>query len=315
MRIRRLALSALTTVGLVTALATPASATTSISTYGVWHWNVAGQKVHRNSTTDGLVPVAVGSVVNRAASLASFNELCWDQYKALQAEFLRRRWPADRGNFSRFEPTYPAGSATTCGGDALGNAIFSRYPLGGANRYTLPDDGKREKRKLLCTPLASRPRLRFCTTHITHVESYNGSNPNVNQLNYVLRKLEEFNAARDTVIIAGDFNAQPHFGRLNGWYSSEVNTPHNHGNRGRYRELDDNDSSNCLGYGEWSDANRLGQGPCGAGAKLDMVFVRRNRIAGSYRYSGDSLSISQGCRGPCSDHRILIGTVRVLVGA
>ncbi|GAB3965809.1 hypothetical protein GCM10027615_11620 [Plantactinospora veratri] len=42
-----------------------------------------------------------------------------------------------------------------------------------------------------------------------------------------------------------------------------------------------------------------------------MIFVRENRIVGTY--TGDSLSVSTACGGACSDHRILIGTVTVRV--
>ena len=43
-----------------------------------------------------------------------------------------------------------------------------------------------------------------------------------------------------------------------------------------------------------------------------MVFVRANRIVGSY--SADSLPIPSCGATPCSDHRILLGNVQVSVG-
>jgi hypothetical protein len=81
-----------------------------------------------------------------------------------------------------------------------------------------------------------------------------------------------------------------------------------------------------LGYGEWTATGTPGATPpCSTTqpqAKIDLMFVRENRLAGSY--SGDSLSISTACSGiaatanypagSCSDHRVIIGTVTVSVG-
>ncbi|WP_214322557.1 hypothetical protein [Nonomuraea sediminis] len=45
------------------------------------------------------------------------------------------------------------------------------------------------------------------------------------------------------MILAGDLND---FGRMDGFSSSQVDTPSN----GHYREADDNDPAHCPGYGE-----------------------------------------------------------------
>lgn len=278
-------------------------------TYNVWTWNVAGWSMHRGSTTNGLISVVADSIRNRNGDFAALNELCWSQYKAVQANLRNSGWPEDVENYSRFEPHHSTG----CNGEALGLAIFSKAALGAANRYTLSADGTAEQRKLLCAPLLAQPRLRFCTTHITPSnEVINGQKVNETQLGEVLSRLESFNTAGDTVIIAGDFNAQPHYGRLNSWYSSSLNVANNSGNYGDYRELDDLDSR-CIGYGETTTPDTNTEGLCGQGKKIDLIFIRENRLAGSY--TGDSLSISTSCGGPCSDHRILIGTVTVSLSA
>jgi endonuclease/exonuclease/phosphatase family metal-dependent hydrolase len=289
-----------TGAGTVVDAGTVAPAGTVTATYHVWTWNVAGWKMHRGSTTDGLITALTDSIRNRAADFAALNELCWSQYKAVQANLRDSGWPQDVTNFSRFEPH----NSTACGGEPFGLAIFSKAPLGAADRYALADDGTSETRKLLCAPLEARPHLRFCTTHLTPWEA----DYNVAQLNQVLSHVEAYNAAGDTVIIAGDFNAQPSYGRLNSWYSPSLDTTYNGGNQGAYRELDDTDAR-CPGYGENTVAD--GDGPCGPGKKIDLIFVRENRLAGPY--DGDSLSISTSCGGPCSDHRITIGTVTVAV--
>ncbi|MEU9201117.1 endonuclease/exonuclease/phosphatase family protein [Streptomyces sp. NPDC048332] len=302
----RLALAGVLAGVLLPVTAAQAGAATP-RTYTVWQWNVAGDTIHEGSTTDGLIDQAAASMVNRAADFAAFNELCQGQYNALVNALRTKGWPTDQQNFARFEPSRQAGNASVCKGEAFGNALFSKRPLGAADRVELPDDGTAEKRNLLCAPLADGTATRFCTTHITTQQSFN-----VAQLEAVRQKLEAYHAAGQTVLIAGDFNAQPNYGRLNSFYAPSLDVPNNGNNTGAYRELDDNDTGNCLGYGEWTAEGTPGTAPpCGGKAKIDLIFVRESSLAGSY--SGDSLAISTACTGvaACSDHRIVIGTVTV----
>lgn len=275
-------------------------------TYRIWFQNVAGWVMHRGSTTNGLIEVMGNSIRNRNADFAAVNELCHNQYDALRQNLRSSGWMQDRDNFARFTTT----RAGRCDGEDVGIALFSKAPLGSVARFTLPDDGRVQQRKLMCAPLQALPHLRFCTTHITTSnEVIGGEKINKQQLDYVRARLEDYHAAGDTVLIAGDFNAQPDYGRLNEWYSASLDTPNNRNNTGRYRELDDTDTR-CLGYGERTQTDTTG-GPCGLGKKIDLIFVREDRIVGSY--SGDSLSINTSCGGPCSNHRVFHGTVTVQV--
>ncbi|MGW3659140.1 endonuclease/exonuclease/phosphatase family protein [Streptomyces sp. NPDC005151] len=301
----------LTLAGALAAVLLPATAaqaeTAAPRTYTVWQWNVAGNTIHDGSTTDGMVDQAATSIVNREADFAAFNELCKGQYSALVNNLRAKGWPTDPQNFARFEPSRQAGNASVCNGEAFGNALFSKQPLGAADRFALPDDGTAEKRNLLCAPLTDGAATRFCTTHITTSQSFN-----VAQLEFVRQKLEDYHTAGETVLIAGDFNAQPHYGRLNSYYAPSLDVPNNGHNTGAYRELDDNDPANCLGYGEWTADGTPGAAPpCGGNAKIDLIFVRESALAGPY--SEDSLAISTTCTGvaACSDHRIVVGTVTV----
>jgi endonuclease/exonuclease/phosphatase family metal-dependent hydrolase len=266
-------------------------------TYRVWLWNVAGWMMHGGSTTTGLVAAVTASIRDSSAQLVAVNELCGAQYTAIRAELARTGWSQPGGGHSHFEPH----TTTACGGDAFGLAIFSRAPLGPADRFALADDG-REPRRLLCAPLAARPRLRFCTTHLTPFD------PQVSarQVAEVRGHLDAYHAAGDTVVLAGDLNVQPHVPRLDDWYSRRVAGPHNAGNTGAYRELDDTDDA-CPGYGEATTEGNA-EGRCGAAAKIDFILVREDRITGGYR--ADALPIPRTCRsGGCSDHRILTGTL------
>ena len=308
----------------------------SSATYDVWQWNVAGDTMHDGSVTDGLVEAAVSSIVGRGVDLAAFNELCRQQYDAVVDRLSDLSWSRAQSAFARFAEQQ-GGSASVCGGQPMGMALFSAAPLGPAEVRTLPSDGSDQARLLLCAALADEPGVRFCTTHITtrgDLSPRNGRPHNVNQLGTVLQRLEEYRADGLTVVTAGDFNAQPSYRRLDGWYSSRLDVPANRGNVGRYRELDDDDPRHCRGYGEWTAAGAPGAPPPCAGTgtsctsaqtdgcgKIDLIFVREDRIVGGY--TGDSLDIATTCRevlelpdvhpaGACSDHRIVTGTVTVL---
>lgn len=293
----------------VTVDAGPTSVT---RTYRVWLWNVAGNLIHSGDTDTGLIAAAASSIVNRDADLVAFNELCRGQYRALQDALIARGWPADETNFARFSASRPGGTSI-CNGTEYGNAIFSRRPLGGAERFTLPSDGSAEDRTMLCAPLSALPHLRFCTTHITtsNQPAPDGVAHNIRQLRAVLDQIETYWAGGDTVLIAGDFNAQPDYARLDRFYAPSLDTPNNRDNRGHYRELDDDDRDHCRGYGEVTVDGPPTGGPCGEGSKIDLIFVREDRLAGPY--SADSLAIASSCGGPCSDHRILTGEVTVHV--
>lgn len=309
MSVRRMITAILVPLALILGSGTAAVATTANTTvertYNTWVWNVAGWTVNDSSTTNGLITVITDSIINRDADFAALNEVCWGQYQAVIQRLRVLGWPEDDSNFARFETSH----STACDGGAFGNAIFSKAPLGDELRYTLSSDGSSEDRTLLCAPLLTMQKMAFCTTHITPSNAIiDGKNINERQLDEVHGLMETFDGLGMTVILAGDLNNEANAARLNKWYSSSVNTPHNSANYGSYRELDDTDTR-CVGYGETTFGND-DEGPCGLGRKIDFIFVRENRLAGSY--DGDSLSISTACSdSPCSDHRIVIGTAMV----
>ncbi|MFI2380588.1 endonuclease/exonuclease/phosphatase family protein [Streptomyces sp. NPDC018964] len=297
-----------------------AAETTSPKTYNIWQWNVAGNKLNAGSVTSGMVDGAVSSIVYRNADFAAFNELCANQWRALVTQLRAANWPDDHDNFGRFEASRTADDPDVCGGEAFGNAIFSKRPLGTADRIELPDDGTDEKRNLLCAPLLADSATRFCTTHITVASDAD----KLKQLQDVQGRLDAWVNAGQTVMIAGDFNVQPHYPSLDTFYSATLETGINGGNRGLFRELDDTDPvktelPSCLGYGEWTaDDKTVSQSPCKTMRKIDMLFVSEAALAGPDSYSADSLAISTACDrtdkspdGRCSDHRILIGTATV----
>ncbi|GAA3513677.1 hypothetical protein GCM10022220_61380 [Actinocatenispora rupis] len=285
-----------------------AAASTTVS-YRIWHWNIAGHAYHLGSTTDGIIEAMRGSISYRDPDFVSVNEMCHSQYDAMIDQLQNMGWPQDPLNFARFEPMLPAGDPTICAGTAYGIALFSRFPLGTTDRYTLPSDGQPKARKLLCAAVKATPQVRFCTTHITTVQSYQQS-----QLDYVRGVLDGYRAAGGTVLIAGDFNVQPHETPLDPWYVPAVDTVNNGNNSGAYHELDDQDPI-CPGWGEETTENDVGGGACGQARKVDMVFTGADRLIS---YWEDPQPIGSICGAhrdlPCSDHRIVDADATVTVG-
>ncbi|WP_372345379.1 endonuclease/exonuclease/phosphatase family protein [Streptomyces sp. KL116D] len=306
-------LSFLLTASTLLTAAPPASA--ALPTYRLWHWNIAGNTLHHGSVSDGLVDALVSSVRNRRADLVSLNEVCHGQYEAVRDRLRRAGWPADRGDFARFSPTLSARTGLCRGSEPYGIALFSKWPLGRATAYVLPSDGTAERRVLLCAPLAARPGVTFCTTHLTpRAAPRNGRSPNERQVAAVRARLDAFAAAHRSYLVAGDFNAQPHHRSLNQMYGTAVDSAVNGGNRGAHRELDDADRGHCAGHGERTFTGTASPGPCGTGVKLDLLFARAAQITGAH--SADSLALPTSCAGlrHCSDHRALTGVVTLRAG-
>jgi endonuclease/exonuclease/phosphatase family metal-dependent hydrolase len=301
-------------------------------TVTAWHWNVAGNALHAGSVTDGLVDAVVASVLASGAGFASLNEVCEQQYEAVGTRLREAGWPADPQASSAFHATLAG--PDVCAGRPAGLAVFSARPVAAVEAFPLPHDGSPEQRALLCVAVRDPAGLRFCTTHVTtsgEVSPASGRPHNEAQLAAVLDHVEAAHAAGDTVVLAGDLNAQPHYRRLDPWYAPR--TAGSGGGRGSYRELDDSDPRHCPGYGEWTATGPAGAphpcsggAPCTAGdtggcAKIDHVFVRQDLIAGAY--GADALDTPLTCAGmptsperpdgACSDHRPLVGTVTVRV--
>jgi hypothetical protein len=157
-------------------------------TYDIWLQNIAGWKMHRASTTNGLVAAVTTSIQNRDADFVAFNEICRQQYNAIIGELRSAGWPQDSTNFARFG----AVRSDVCNGQDFGNAIFSRHPLGNASRFLLPDDGSIADHSVLCAPLQDQPAVRFCTTHITTSnEVIDGVKANQRQLDAANARMEE----------------------------------------------------------------------------------------------------------------------------
>jgi endonuclease/exonuclease/phosphatase family metal-dependent hydrolase len=306
-------LAAATALLLAPAIAPQPAQAASTVRLTAMQWNVGGGwKYQTPGASDLLVAKIFDTIKGKNPDFVALNEICQSQYAALTRRLQNETdWPQDKGNFVRFQATR---NGTTDDGDvcdhkAVGIALLSRQPLGTANRFPLtpnPEFDKDEIRHLLCAPTTTMP-VRYCVTHITPKPF--GTFGKI-QVNEVLRHVEGFEAAGDTVLVGGDFNATPSWPELNVWYDPSVNTPANGDNVGAYREMDDADPY-CLGYGEGTTRATTGS-PCGTGTKIDMIFFRANHLNG--QHAGDSLPLSTCGSTLCSDHRIYWGWADLSIG-
>ncbi|WP_221329325.1 endonuclease/exonuclease/phosphatase family protein [Actinoplanes sp. L3-i22] len=292
----------------------PAHAATAVRLKGM-QWNVGGGwKYQTAGASDLLVDKIFDTIKAQDPDFVALNEICQSQYTALTKRLQNETtWPQDKTNFVRFQatrnPTASPSNPDVCDHQAVGIALLSRQPLGAADRIPLtPNPGfdKDEIRHLLCAPTTTMP-VRYCVTHITPKPF--GTFGKI-QVNEVLGHVEQFEAAGDTVLIGGDFNATPSWPELNVWYDPSVNTAANGDNTGAWREMDDADPY-CLGYGEGTTGATTGS-PCGTGTKIDMIFFRANHLNG--QHAGDALPMSTCGSAPCSDHRIYVGWSDLLIG-
>ncbi|GGY75372.1 endonuclease/exonuclease/phosphatase family protein [Streptomyces omiyaensis] len=314
--------------------------------FTAWTWNVSGHRLNGGATDNGLVEAAVKSIrkPGSAVDFASFNEICYGQYRRIRAELAG--WNPDNTNYARFQEAVPADStdlsgAPICRGEAFGKAVFSRHALGDAEYRTFEQesgifyrsgDGVRHpvRNGVLCVPTADRPAMKFCSVHIGPI-STRAKPYGYRQLIELDTLLDGFARAGETYMVAGDFNARQYYRRLDRFYDKDVvlpGRPDDEPNRGAHRELDDTDPV-CAGYGEWTADGRSADGAagreqdCGAKPKIDMIFVRTDRLA-SRDYSADAEPVPD-CRKvrngrtvpgsvvPCSDHRAVVGRATLLV--
>lgn len=265
------------------------------ATYRFLTWNIAGGKEHDCRTAE-ITAAVVRMVRERGSDFVGLNEVCRSQYDSIR-EALAEVWG------HRASAVFSA----YADGGRVSNAIFSRYDLLGFTREQVGAD-RYGTRNLVCGRVRSRPNLRFCSIHLSPATSL--ARP---QLMRVRDHVEGWwDDTRDTVILAGDFNLEPNDRAFDAFYASGANHPdHNPSNHGDYRELDDDDAAHCRGYGERS-VPRTGGGPCRDGRRIDLIFVRANRIVDG-RYGSDTRDIPGGCGGLCSDHRPVAGWARLRI--
>lgn len=283
-------------------------------------WNIAGS--HASFAGGVELMQAVHQEINRTgADVVVLNEICTGQYKLLQKALQQQGWPHDRGNFSRLQVM---GTHTGCKGTTaqqkVGMAIFSKRPFtaGLSSHQLFPPDPVFGDRKhfVSCATDKAQRRLRLCFTHISAVaDKYAG------QAETAVWHLKQYAEAGNAVMVAGDFNIQPHEPQLDSLYHGSVDTENNGNNTGLYRELDDTDAF-CRGYGAITKATR-GRGeppPClGSGdvakKKIDMIFVNHSKIRGTYRATVEPIPRCNGTesRPLCSDHHAVTGRVTLEV--
>ncbi|MBK7860337.1 MAG: endonuclease/exonuclease/phosphatase family protein [Archangiaceae bacterium] len=275
----------------------PPEVTVVEKTYQLMQWNIAGGK--ENDCRPDLIARAVKRfVVDHGVDFVGLNEVCPGQHEAIR-DALRAAWGLG--------PNVPMSAFVGDGVPRIvGDSIYSRFGFSTVMHQQLGTDVY-GSRNLVCGKSNAEPHVRFCGTHLSV-----GDGPASSQMRTVLDRLELWWTNNgDTVFLTGDLNLTANNPGLDPVYSSQVNTPNNRNNTGKYHELDDADPAHCPGYGERSTPGTAG-GPCQMGGKIDFIFARQNRIVND-TYSAETLNIPTDCTGACSDHRPEIGTVKVKV--
>ncbi len=275
----------------------PPEVTVVERTFRLMQWNIAGGK-ENDCRTDLIARAVRRFAVERDLDFIGLNEVCPGQHEAIR-DALRSAW----GLGPNAAISAYVGDGT---GRIVGNGIYSRFGLSSVSRLQLGTD-QYGTRNLLCGVVASERHVRFCGAHLSV-----GDGQASGQVRTVRDRMEQWWTERgDTVFLAGDLNLAANHAGLDVLYTSAVNTPNNRDNKGRYHELDDADPLNCLGYGEHSTPGTSG-GPCGTGGKIDFLFARENRIVAG-DYAANTLTIPDDCTGACSDHRPVVGQVKVKI--
>lgn len=275
-------------------------------TLNVLQWNISGYVMNRGRSDpmSHLVRLAI----EHDADMIAVNEVCRGQYDWGIDALRRHGWPDDPSNFARMSLSLPATVGGPCWGQDFGQVLYSRRPLGTEEIHDLPQGPMTEMHKVLAAPVLDQPNLVLAVTHLGWAEA------NVPQLVECRTVMEQYNTDGKTLVLAGDFNAQPHLGRMDTFYHSSLNTPYNSNNRGEYREVMDTAPDPCAGVGPWTGIQPVPDAPCPGIdlPKLDYIWVRNSRIAAPYE--GRTLGIPRD--GSCvalSDHRPLLGRVTVSV--
>lgn len=270
---------------------------TSVATYHILQWNIAGGKVH-DCRTPAITAAVRKLVKDNHIEFVGLNEVCPAQYDSIRAA-LRELWgKAATDSFS----VYTGDSKPR----VVGDAIFGKRNFDQITRRELGND-KYGSRNLTCGQLAARQHLRICSTHLS--VSHDQARSQLRQVHHLIEAW--WTNRRDTVFLTGDFNLEPNDPAFDAIYAADSSTRHNPNNHGAFEELDDADANSCRGYGERTLPGTAG-GPCHEGAKIDFIFARRNRIKAD-NYGSDALNIPTTCGGACSDHRPLRGRVRAIV--
>lgn len=292
-----------------------AEAAATDSELTAWQWNIEGGY---NGTHRQQVQAVTESILEHDADFVVINELCHDQYKTLITHLKDNGWPQGT-SYARYTEMDNRSSCTDADANkdgSVGFGIFSKQQLAaGIERVDLPEDTydtlPNRTHRLACATLEADTNVTLCGTHITPTREDANGNPVDIRSQQILAVAEKVNAnvdAGNAVLLAGDFNMQPHEAGLNALYSANVAGTVNRDNYGKFRELDDNDSSHCLGYGAFTKDNGAGPAECGAGGrKLDLLFASENRVVGGY--SAEVLGIPDACGEPCSDHHAIVGNV------
>ena len=323
LRNRRAALAVGAAAIAVTAVAVPivqanadTAAETSVNTLT---WNIEGGY---NGGFGEQLDEVMKAVKDKDPDFLVVNELCSVQYDSMKERLVESGWTKAK-NYARYSTMDTRKSCNNGKQDKIGFGIFSKQNLkpsqdGDETQLYADPHSPGRKHFVNCVTPEDSPDVRMCGTHLVPNTGLDGepNDSNVKQVKDLNKTLSSYVDDGKAVVVAGDFNARPNWGRLDSIYAESVDTEANSGNTGAFRELDDDNADHCLGYGAGTMDGGDRPEPCNQdeGVKIDMIFASEANISGDY--SAEVLAIPETCKGDndddvdvCSDHHAVSGTL------
>ena len=278
------------------------TAQTSNISKKVLHYNVCGNvcweagDIPGGSDTRGSITRMsriLTAIDNYQPHAVTFNEICYSQYKNIQASLSTRGYGS---TYSSTTNGYTCDNFDSSYGTGYGNAIFFKGTTPLATIYTLPQGTGLETREMLCTDVTLDGKVtKLCTTHITNDATWRPI-----QIQEVADIAAVWINANKPVIITGDFNAVPSSADMAPMYSHS-------GGTGQFQEADESNAcpspfTFCrAGESTFGEVRDYYYGPY-ATKKLDYIFFSAPHFGVP---TGDAKSAFPT---PISDHNMLQGS-------
>lgn len=248
------------------------------STVSVMSFNVCGAVCNKGEVTS-TAAFAANKATSRGVNVAFLQELCYSQYKQIQALVAKKGYrtlytsTTTSGRCDNFDKRF---------GTGFGMAILIKGAFSGRTVLKLPVTRGHERRSML----GATARIGGRATFVAVVHNSPSADAGLDSQLGILSSYLNAKASRPT-IVGGDFNAMPDHPGMAGFYSRGT------GGTGKFTELDEtrSGSPSRSGAATFRGANR----------KIDYIFVSNGHFT-SPKATSTATSMS--------DHCVYIGTAR-----
>lgn len=271
--------------------------------FKVWHFNVCGSVCHTGNDTADDSSDPVRAIYNSLTTgdpppkAASLNELCRNQYDKLMS-LLPGAW---HGEFTTAKSPGDSDSDSLCFQDGrehnYGNAILVRTTIAEGSRLEEPlPHAKSETRKIVCVTGEFDVLVRFCSTHIAHLGTWD-ADAHAKQDDQIAKVTNIVNGFTRPTVVMGDFNTEPPSDKLDRLYDAGK---FDGGAFGRFEEIDQDTPS----YGNTNPPCRCGAATHEDGRKIDYIFFNDGDWQRQSGFVSDTVTRS--------DHKVLRGEISLV---